>query len=90
MRKTIHFLLLASFLLFSGPLLAAPVNLNTADAATLATTIKGIGLKKAEAIVAYRENNGPFKSVDDLAFVKGIGQKTVDRNRENLRIIPKE
>lgn len=60
------------------------VNINTADAQTLATQLKGIGLKKAEAIIAYRETFGAFKSVDELAAVKGIGEKTVDRNRDHL------
>jgi competence protein ComEA len=61
---------------------AQPVNINTADAATLASALKGVGQSKAEAIVAYREKNGAFKSADDLAKVKGIGDKTVDANRE--------
>ncbi len=61
------------------------VNINTADAQTL-TKLKGIGPKKAEAIVAFRKANGAFKSVDQLADVKGIGAKTVDANRKNIRI----
>jgi competence protein ComEA len=65
---------------------AGPVNLNTADAATLARELKGIGPVRAEAIVAHREKNGPFRSVDELALVHGIGQKVIDQNRENLRI----
>lgn len=71
---------LASSLAFAGP-----VNINTADAQTLATNMNGVGLSKAEAIVAYRKANGPFHSIDDLAKVKGIGAKTVERNRDNLR-----
>ena len=62
------------------------VNINTADAPTLAGSLKGIGMKKAEAIVAYRNENGPFKSVDDLTNVKGIGQKTLEQLRELVAI----
>ena len=55
-----------------------PVNINQADANAL-MKLKGIGPKKAEAIITYRKENGPFKSVDDLAKVKGFGQKRVTR-----------
>jgi competence protein ComEA len=65
--------------------LAGPVNVNSADAKTLAKELNGIGLSKAEAIVAHREKNGPFKSADDLAKVKGIGAKTVERIKGDLR-----
>src|SRR5579862_9297410 len=51
------------------------VNINTADAETLALELKGIGQKRAEAIIAYREQHGPFKSIDDLSNIKGIGKK---------------
>ena len=84
MKKIIQLLVLAFALSVSAAAFAEPVNINTADAATLAATIKGIGLKKAEAIVAYRTANGPFVHVDDLANVKGIGAKTVEANRANL------
>lgn len=60
---------------------ASKVDINTADAATLADALNGVGSVKAEAIIAYRNENGPFKSVDDLANVKGIGSKTVELNR---------
>ncbi|WP_127477089.1 ComEA family DNA-binding protein [Sulfurivermis fontis] len=65
---------------------AAPVDINTADAATLAQSIKGVGAKRAEAIVAYRKEHGPFKTVDDLAKVPGIGAKMVEANRQNLAV----
>lgn len=61
---------------------AAPVNINTADAKSLAENIKGVGAKKAEAIVHYRNAYGPFKTIGDLAKVKGIGNKTVDKNKD--------
>ena len=60
------------------------VDINTADAQTLAEAIQGVGMARAQAIVAYREQNGPFQSVDDLTKVKGIGQKIVDANRGAL------
>ena len=65
---------------------ADSVNVNTADAATLATQLNGIGMAKAEAIVAYRQAHGPFKSIEQLAEVKGIGLKTVEKNREKLSV----
>jgi competence protein ComEA len=77
-------LALALFLpLFAGA--AEPVNINTADATTIAASLNGIGDSKARAIVDYREKNGPFKSADELVKVKGVGLKTVDKNRELIR-----
>lgn len=63
---------------------ADPVDINTADAVTISKALKGIGIKKAQAIVAYRDKHGKFKSADDLAKVKGIGKKTIAMNRANL------
>lgn len=77
--------LLLSSVIGSGMLHAAePVNINTADATTLASAISGVGMKRAEAIVAYREANGPFASVDDLILVKGVGEKTLEQARSLL------
>lgn len=59
-----------------------PVDVNTADAKTL-STLKGLGMKKAQAIIKYREKNGNFKSVDELASVKGIGPKALARITKN-------
>ena len=64
---------------------AGTVNINTADRDTL-MTIKGVGEKRADAIVTYRKEHGPFASVDDLTRVDGIGQSTVDGNRETLTV----
>jgi len=63
----------------------ATVNINTADAETLAL-IKGIGQAKARAIVSYREENGEFKSIDELADVRGIGPVIIEKNREFLTV----
>lgn len=84
-HKTLQAALAAALLLAAVPSFAGPVNLNTADAKTLSRELEGIGMAKAEAIVAYRDKNGPFKSADDLAKVKGVGKKLVERNRANLR-----
>ena len=65
--------------------IAGPVDVNTADAKTLSRELQGIGMAKAEAIVSYREKNGPFKSADDLAKVEGLGKKLVDQNKSNLK-----
>jgi len=70
---------------WQGPALAGPVNVNSADAATLARELHGIGPAKAQAIVAHRDKHGPFRTLDDLARVRGIGRKTLDRNRELVR-----
>jgi competence protein ComEA len=65
---------------------AEPVNINTADATLLAKSLNGVGPAKARAIVSYRDKNGPFKSVDQLAMVEGISQKLIDRNRADIRL----
>ncbi len=62
------------------------ININTADAHTLATAIKGIGLNKANAIVEYREAYGPFPNLQDLSSVSGIGEKTVAKNAHLLTV----
>ncbi|MGE0683226.1 MAG: ComEA family DNA-binding protein [Candidatus Binatia bacterium] len=61
------------------------VNINTADEAAL-MTLKGIGKGKAKTIIEYRQKNGPFKSVDDLTKVKGIGDKTLTQLRDLLTV----
>jgi competence protein ComEA len=62
------------------------VDLNKADAPTLQRELSGVGEAKALAIVAYRESNGPFASVDELLEVKGIGKALLDKNREKLQV----
>jgi competence protein ComEA len=62
------------------------LNINSADAAAFQRELVGIGETKAKAIVQYREENGPFSSVDDLLEVKGIGAKTLEKNREKLSL----
>jgi competence protein ComEA len=62
------------------------INLNAADAATLHKELLGVGEAKALAIVAHRDTNGPFASVDELLEVKGIGKAILDRNRDKLEV----
>jgi competence protein ComEA len=70
----------------SGVAFAGAVNINTADAKTLAKELKGIGMAKAEAIVKYRSEKGPFKSVEELKKVEGVGEATFETNRGNLKL----
>ncbi len=63
---------------------AGPVNVNKADAETIARELQGVGPSKARAIVEYRETNGPFESVNDLLKVQGIGPKVLEDNRKNI------
>jgi len=77
---------LVATLLFTPLVQAEPVNVNTADATALAKSLNGIGPAKAKAIVSYREKNGPFKSVDQLAMVDGITQKLIDKNRADIKL----
>ncbi|VAW66417.1 hypothetical protein MNBD_GAMMA09-345 [hydrothermal vent metagenome] len=79
-------MLCATGVFFSGQVFADEVNINRADAMTLETELKGIGRKKAEAIIEYREQNGPFTSVDSLQEVKGISEKTIEKNRANITL----
>lgn len=65
---------------------AGPVDINSADAATIAKELQGIGLSKAQDIVAYRDKNGAFKNAEDLRKIKGIGARTLERNRANIRM----
>ena len=67
---------------------AGPVNINTADAETLAAELEGVGLSKAQAIVQYRTANGPFQSAAELLEVKGIGARTVEMNQDNILVQP--
>ena len=62
------------------------ININTANAALLADALNGVGNAKAEAIISYRESNGKFLSIDDLALVSGIGAATVELNRSMITV----
>lgn len=60
------------------------ININTATAEQLSDTLNGVGLKRAENIVKYRDTNGDFSSIDQLLAVKGIGEKVLEKNRERI------
>jgi competence protein ComEA len=62
------------------------VNINQASAAELAEALNGVGLKKAQDIVSWREQNGPFKAADELTQVKGIGAATIEKNRTRIQL----
>lgn len=62
------------------------VNINTATAEELSALLVGIGDKKAQEIVQYRDQNGAFQKPDDLANVKGIGAATVEKNRKRIEL----
>jgi competence protein ComEA len=78
--------LLLSLALAGAALAGETVNINTADAATIDRVLVNVGPAKAEAIVAYRKSNGAFKSAEQLALVKGIGLKTVEKNRDRIAL----
>lgn len=84
--KLSKWICLAVMMMTSIGCFAAQVNINSASAEEIAVELKGVGESKAAAIVAYRQAHGLFQSADDLAMVKGIGQKTVDANRENILV----
>jgi len=83
---SVRHLFLAAALLAAPAFASTPVNINTADAGTLAQSLDGVGLAKAQAIVAWREANGPFASADQLTEVKGIGASLVERNRDAIQL----
>jgi competence protein ComEA len=76
--------LLATCMLASQAWAGEPVNVNTASVEELAESLNGIGLSKAALIVEYRETNGPFTHADELVNVKGIGVRTIDKNKDMI------
>lgn len=65
---------------------AGPVNINTADAAKLASELQGVGPALAEAIVADRQANGNFTKPEELMRVKGIGARIIEMNKGNILV----
>ncbi len=84
MNHLLRVLIALTCLFAANVTLAGPVNVNMADAKTLSEELTGIGLARAQAIVDYRKAHGPFRSVDDLLKVKGVGQRTLELNRPNI------
>ncbi|WP_232522278.1 ComEA family DNA-binding protein [Marinimicrobium alkaliphilum] len=85
MIKTFLLTLTAVFALSAFAVESEPVNLNTADVEAL-TSLQGIGQKKAEDIIAWRDANGGFSDVEELTEVQGIGEATLSANRERLTL----
>lgn len=86
--KTSLYAVLSLFLVYSIAVqtLAAPINVNTADAMAIADSLSGVGPKIGAAIVEYREANGPFTSAEDLLNVKGVGPKILETNKADILI----
>ena len=66
---------------------AIQIDINTADPVTLAHALEGIGEKKAQAIIEYRNEHGPFTSIYQLVEVYGIGEKTIERNKDKILVV---
>ena len=82
--KLLQSMLLGLSLVISPAAFAEKVNINTASAEQIASAMSGVGESKAQAIVEYREQHGKFKSIEDLEYVDGIGEKTVEKNKHKL------
>lgn len=83
MHRLLRTLMLMLALWGCGAFAATTVDINSADATAL-EQVKGIGPARAAAIVKFRSENGPFKSVDELARVPGIGDKSLEKLRPQL------
>ena len=84
--RMLRLLLLSFVILFASVVSADPVNINEASAVELEENLKGVGPKKAIAIIEHREENGPFYTAEELTNVKWIGQKTLEKNKENILV----
>jgi competence protein ComEA len=84
--KTITILAALAALAISSVTAAAPVNINTADAAEIADALNGVGLSKAQAIVDYREAYGLFSQANEIVFVRGIGESTYEKNKSDILV----
>lgn len=84
MLKIFYTAVFIAALFIAGPLAASPININQANAQQIAENLKGVGIKKAQAIVQYREKIGGFQSQDQLLNVKGIGAATLEKNEGNI------
>jgi len=84
--KTITTMAALAAFVISSIAAAAPVNINTASATQIAEALSGIGLSKAQAIVDYREAYGLFSRADEIVFVRGIGDSTYEKNKEDILV----
>ena len=86
MQKLNALLVVLLLSIFLTTAFAAPVNVNTATAEEISENLVGIGMKKALAIVEYRQQYGDFKTMNDLVNVKGIGVETIEKNKTDILI----
>lgn len=86
MKSIISIVLCTVLTIASFSVFAVPVNVNKADTALIADSLPGIGIKTAEKIVQYRDENGAFKQVDDLLLIKGIGDKKLNKIRSDIKL----
>ena len=86
MNRILRSILWAGVALVSGAVVAGPVDINTADAETLAAELQGVGMARARAIVEYRESQGPFATAEDLLAVRGVGPAILEQNAANIRV----
>ena len=84
--KTLFSSLVLTLALAGAAIAGETVNINTADAATIDRVLVNVGPAKAQAIVDYRKANGAFRSAEQLAMVKGIGLKTIEKNRDRIAL----
>jgi competence protein ComEA len=88
-KKVLFCIVLAVAMMFSAPSWAenatGKIDLNRATAAEL-SQLKGVGMKYAKKIVEFRDKNGPFKQVEDLLKVQGIGLKTLEKNKDRITV----
>ncbi len=84
--KTILSIVTLAFAFFTSSVFALPVNINEASADEIADALNGVGISKAQAIVAYRKQNGPFENAVDIMQVKGIGETTYEKNRADILV----
>jgi len=84
--KTIKSIAALAAFLVSSISMAAPVNINTASAEQIAEALNGVGLSKAQAIVDYREAYGLFNQADEIVYVRGIGESTYLKNKDDILV----
>ncbi len=85
-QSIIAALLLSLAVVQTGLAEGLSVDVNTATAEELAEVLHGVGMAKAQAIIEYRDENGEFEHIDELVNVRGIGLRTVDRNRDRIEL----
>lgn len=88
LRTSLAASLAAAAVGLAAQVMAEPVDINSAGPKELAKAMRGVGMSLAKRIVAYRKENGPFQTIEDLVRVRGIGKRTVQRNAEKIHVVP--